>query len=119
MADALDELTRHRLVLFGHSMGASVAHKPALRLEKRECPPAALCVRQASSASAGPGERGIFLSGAREGGADEPTGAVSVPWSWPVNEDVLPIWRQCGIALAPPQVPCNCGQLMDDAQGSA
>ncbi|ANP50067.1 pyochelin biosynthetic protein PchC [Streptomyces griseochromogenes] len=44
IADALGELTRHRLVLFGHSMGASVAHEVALRLQKRGCPPAALCV---------------------------------------------------------------------------
>lgn len=44
IADAMGELTRHRLVLFGHSMGASVAHEVALRLQKRGCPPAALCV---------------------------------------------------------------------------
>lgn len=44
IADALGELTRHRLVLFGHSMGASVAHEVALRLQQRGCPPAALCV---------------------------------------------------------------------------
>ncbi|SEF53229.1 pyochelin biosynthetic protein PchC [Actinacidiphila yanglinensis] len=44
VADALGGLTRHRLVLFGHSMGASVAHEVALRLQERGCPPAALCV---------------------------------------------------------------------------
>ena len=44
IADALGELTRHRLVLFGHCMGASVAHEVALRLQERGCPPAALCV---------------------------------------------------------------------------
>lgn len=44
IADALAELTRYRLVLFGHSMGASVAHEVALRLQQRGCPPAALCV---------------------------------------------------------------------------
>ncbi|HEY3871178.1 MAG TPA: alpha/beta fold hydrolase [Actinocrinis sp.] len=44
IADALSDLTRHRLVLFGHSMGASVAHEVALRLQERGCPPAALCV---------------------------------------------------------------------------
>ncbi|MEU5958594.1 alpha/beta fold hydrolase [Streptomyces sp. NPDC047525] len=44
IADALDGLTRHRLVLFGHSMGASVAHEVALRFQERGCPPAALCV---------------------------------------------------------------------------
>ncbi|MCX4237800.1 thioesterase II family protein [Streptomyces sp. NPDC020707] len=44
IADALVELARHRLVLFGHSMGASVAHEVALRLQKRGCPPTALCV---------------------------------------------------------------------------
>ncbi|MYV97957.1 alpha/beta fold hydrolase [Streptomyces sp. SID3343] len=44
IADALEDLMRHRLVLFGHSMGASVAHEVALRLHKRGCPPAALIV---------------------------------------------------------------------------
>lgn len=44
IADALGELTRHRLVLFGHCMGASVAHEVALRLQERGRPPAALCV---------------------------------------------------------------------------
>lgn len=44
IADALGALTRHRLVLFGHSMGASVAHEVALRFQERGCPPAALCV---------------------------------------------------------------------------
>jgi pyochelin biosynthesis protein PchC len=44
IADALSELARHRLVLFGHCMGASVAHEVALRLQERGCPPAALCV---------------------------------------------------------------------------
>ena len=44
IADALGELTRHRLVLFGHSMGASVAHEVSLRFQERGCPPAALCV---------------------------------------------------------------------------
>ncbi|MFG2004668.1 thioesterase II family protein [Spirillospora sp. NPDC048911] len=44
IADAFGELARHRLVLFGHSMGASVAHEVAVRLQERGCPPAALCV---------------------------------------------------------------------------
>ncbi|MBW5422321.1 alpha/beta fold hydrolase [Streptomyces sp. BG9H] len=44
IADALSELARCRLVLFGHSMGASVAHEVALRLHERGRPPAALCV---------------------------------------------------------------------------
>ncbi|WP_191250673.1 thioesterase II family protein [Amycolatopsis oliviviridis] len=44
IADALGDLARHRLVFFGHSMGASVAHEVALRLQERGCPPAALCV---------------------------------------------------------------------------
>ncbi|WP_432137806.1 MULTISPECIES: thioesterase II family protein [unclassified Streptomyces] len=44
IAEALDGLSRHRLVLFGHSMGASVAHEVAVRLDKRGRPPAALCV---------------------------------------------------------------------------
>ncbi|MCH0564629.1 MULTISPECIES: thioesterase II family protein [unclassified Streptomyces] len=44
IAEALQGLTGHRLVLFGHSMGASVAHEVALRLQKRGRPPAALCV---------------------------------------------------------------------------
>ncbi|MGV9316238.1 thioesterase II family protein [Streptomyces sp. NPDC003691] len=44
IAEALGELTRHRLVLFGHSMGASVAHEVALRFQERGRPPAALCV---------------------------------------------------------------------------
>ncbi|MFE7183206.1 thioesterase II family protein [Streptomyces erythrochromogenes] len=44
IADALSRLTRHRLVLFGHSMGASVAHEVALRLQERGCPPTAFCV---------------------------------------------------------------------------
>lgn len=55
IADALGELTRHRLVLFGHSMGASVAHEVALRFQERGRPPAALCVsgRQPPHALAG------------------------------------------------------------------
>ncbi|MFE7644184.1 thioesterase II family protein [Streptomyces phaeoluteigriseus] len=44
VADAIGELARHRLVLFGHSMGASVAHEVALRLQKRGRPPTALFV---------------------------------------------------------------------------
>lgn len=44
IADALAGLTRHRLVFFGHSMGASVAHEVALRLQERGRPPDALCV---------------------------------------------------------------------------
>ena len=44
VADALGELAGHRLVLFGHSMGASVAQEVAIRLQQRGRPPAALCV---------------------------------------------------------------------------
>ncbi|UQU67757.1 alpha/beta fold hydrolase [Couchioplanes caeruleus] len=44
IAEALGELATRRLVFFGHSMGASVAHEVALRLQQRGNPPAALCV---------------------------------------------------------------------------
>lgn len=44
IAEALDDMSHNRLVLFGHSMGASVAHEVALRLQERGSPPAALCV---------------------------------------------------------------------------
>ncbi|MBX7266447.1 thioesterase [Micromonospora sp. Llam7] len=44
VADVLDALAGHRMVLFGHSMGASVAHEVAVRLHRRGRPPAALCV---------------------------------------------------------------------------
>ncbi|MFF4729942.1 thioesterase II family protein [Streptomyces mirabilis] len=44
IADGLGGLTAHRLVLFGHSMGATVAHEVALRFQERGRPPAALCV---------------------------------------------------------------------------
>ncbi|GAA1985239.1 alpha/beta fold hydrolase [Catenulispora subtropica] len=45
VAAALADLARtNRLVLFGHSMGASVAHEVALRLQEQGNPPAALCV---------------------------------------------------------------------------
>jgi len=44
IADALGELARHRMVLFGHCFGATVAHEVALRLQDRGYPPAALCV---------------------------------------------------------------------------
>ncbi|MEU9394177.1 alpha/beta fold hydrolase [Streptomyces sp. NPDC048324] len=55
IANALGALTRHRLVMFGHSMGASVAHEVALRFQEWGCPPAALCVsgRRATHALAG------------------------------------------------------------------
>lgn len=60
IADALGELTRHRLVLFGHSMGASVAHEVALRLRDRGCPPAALCVSGRRPPHALDGQRQYF-----------------------------------------------------------
>src|SRR6266545_3343153 len=60
IADALGELTRHRLVLFGHSMGASVAHEVALRLQKGGCPPAALCVSGRRPPDALDGQRQLF-----------------------------------------------------------
>ncbi len=44
IADALGELARQRVVLFGHCFGATVAHEVALRLQDRGYPPAALCV---------------------------------------------------------------------------
>ncbi|MFE0424887.1 thioesterase II family protein, partial [Streptomyces sp. NPDC058953] len=44
IAEALAGPAPDRLVLFGHSMGASVAHEVALRLRERGRPPAALCV---------------------------------------------------------------------------
>ncbi|APU21339.1 thioesterase II family protein [Actinoalloteichus sp. GBA129-24] len=44
IADALGDLVGHRLVLFGHSMGATLAHEVALRFQERGSPPAALCV---------------------------------------------------------------------------
>lgn len=55
IAEALGEVARHRLVLFGHSMGASVAHEVALLLQERGRSPATLCVsaRQPPHALAG------------------------------------------------------------------
>lgn len=44
IADGIRALSAYRLVLFGHSMGASVAHEVALRLQEQGRPPAALCV---------------------------------------------------------------------------
>ncbi|MFE3263624.1 thioesterase II family protein [Streptomyces sp. NPDC059215] len=44
IAEALAELTQHRLVLFGHCMGGWVAYEVALRLQQQGRPPAALCV---------------------------------------------------------------------------
>lgn len=44
IADALNDLAQDRLVLFGHCMGAAVAHEVALRLQERGLPPTALCV---------------------------------------------------------------------------
>lgn len=44
IARSLSDLAQDRLVLFGHCMGASVAHEVALRLCERNLPPAALCV---------------------------------------------------------------------------
>ncbi|GIF09456.1 thioesterase II family protein [Actinoplanes siamensis] len=43
LAEALEPVGE-RLVFFGHSMGASVAHEVAVRLHQRGRPPAALCV---------------------------------------------------------------------------
>ncbi|WP_406289353.1 thioesterase II family protein [Embleya sp. NBC_00896] len=60
IADALGELTRYRLVLFGHSMGASVAHEVALRLRERGCSPAALCVSGRRPPHALDGQRQFF-----------------------------------------------------------
>jgi pyochelin biosynthetic protein PchC len=60
IADALGELTRHRLVLFGHSMGASVAHEVALRFQERGRPPAALCVSARQPPHALEGQRKFF-----------------------------------------------------------
>jgi surfactin synthase thioesterase subunit len=60
IADALGELARHRLVLFGHSMGASVAHEVALRFQERGCPPAALCVSARQPPHALAGRRMIY-----------------------------------------------------------
>lgn len=60
IADALGELTRHQLVLFGHSMGASVAHEVALRLQARGRPPAALCVSARQPPHALAGQRKFF-----------------------------------------------------------
>ncbi|WP_239164744.1 thioesterase II family protein [Actinoplanes palleronii] len=44
IADALADVPRDRLVLFGHSMGATVAHEVALRLQAWGGAPAGLCV---------------------------------------------------------------------------
>ena len=44
IAEGISGLTSYRLVLFGHSMGATVAHEVALRLQEKGTPPAALCV---------------------------------------------------------------------------
>jgi pyochelin biosynthetic protein PchC len=44
IADGISGLTSHRLVFFGHSMGATVAHEVALRLQDKGSTPAALCV---------------------------------------------------------------------------
>jgi pyochelin biosynthetic protein PchC len=60
IADALGDLTRNRLVLFGHSMGASVAHEVALRFQERRCPPAALCVSGRRPPHALDGRRRLF-----------------------------------------------------------
>ena len=60
IADALGELARHRLVLFGHSMGASVAHEVALRLHERGRPPAALCVSGRKPPHTPDGQRKVF-----------------------------------------------------------
>ncbi|QDY80100.1 thioesterase II family protein [Streptomyces qinzhouensis] len=60
VADALAGPARDRLVLFGHSMGASVAHEVALRLQKRGFPPAALCVSGRRPPHALAGMRQLF-----------------------------------------------------------
>jgi pyochelin biosynthetic protein PchC len=60
IADALGELKRNRLVLFGHSMGASVAQEVALRFQEQGCPPAALCVSGRRPPHALDGERKYF-----------------------------------------------------------
>ena len=57
IADALGELARHRMVLFGHCFGATVAHEVALRLQDRGYPPAALCVSGTQPPHALPGGR--------------------------------------------------------------
>ncbi|MGA5299636.1 thioesterase II family protein [Nucisporomicrobium flavum] len=44
IGEALGDLATRRLVFFGHSMGASVAHEVALRLHRQGNAPAALCV---------------------------------------------------------------------------
>jgi pyochelin biosynthetic protein PchC len=59
IADALGELARHRVVLFGHCFGATVAHEVALRLQDQGYPPAALCVSATQPPHALPGDRMI------------------------------------------------------------
>jgi len=60
IADGIKGLSTYRLVLFGHSMGATVAHEVALRLQEQGNPPAALCVSGRRPTHLLPGRKLIF-----------------------------------------------------------